>query len=570
LLGLALATAQGLGAALGGPGVWQDGDAPDQVLVLWRASPSSAELGAEAARLGQPAGRGLERLRLDLDASLNAQTLRDTPLILLHHVRLAASGPAAVEAAIAGYRASALVASAEPDPPVHAASCPYPLPLNAGLYAQGAQPGLTDTAWPQAMAAYCAGSVSLVWPITVAVLDSGIEASQPGLGGRVLGTGANFSDDPGGTGDDLGHGTFCAGLIAAGPVAGAGLYGAFLEPAKISLLPVKVLDACGSGDMGGLASGIAFAVQQGARVITMSLEGGQGTDTLEAAVNVARDANVVMVAAAGNDSGTVGYPAAYAPVISVAALDHTDAPASYSNFGKVDLSAPGGDGLCYQSVTTYAGCEPPDFSYGGPSPAGCVQVWSLSALYSLKFCQPFSASHGACGNPDGYALGSGTSFAAPLVAAAAALLLSQDSSRSSMDVYQQLLQSAAPTALGPGFHSSTGWGKLDFEQALNPTFHAPGAVARPGIYNYPNPFNPSADGLTTFNLQLTGQGQATLDIFDAGDQLVRHWELASHAGLQFLSWDGRNGRGQIVANGGYRAVLTQGGARAMAKVAVLQ
>jgi subtilisin family serine protease len=321
--------------------------------------------------------------------------------------------------------------------------------------------------------------------------------------------------------------------------------------------------------MGGLASGIAFAVQQGARVITMSLEGSQGTQTLEAAVNLARDANVVMVAAAGNDSGVVGYPAAYAPVISVAALDHNDAPASYSNAGKVDLSAPGGDGLCYQSGT-YNGCEASSFSYGGPSPAGCVQVWSLSAVYPLKFCQPLSASHGACGNSDGYALGSGTSFAAPLVAAAAALLLSQDSSRSAVDVYQQLLQSAAPTAQGPGFHSRGGWGKLDFEQALNPAYHAPVSVARPGIYNYPNPFSPSADGLTTFNLQLSGQGQATLDIFDAGDQLVRHWNLAGHAGTQFLAWDGRNGRGQPVANGGYRAVLTEGGARAMAKVAVLQ
>ena len=573
MLGLILVTAQALGAAptaaLGQ--AWQPGDAEDQILVLWKAAPSQGTLDSEAARLSRPAGRGLERLRQDLDESTGAQTLRDTPLIGLHHVRLASRGRAAVDAAIAAYRASGLVEVAEADPPVYAASCPYPLPLSAGLYAQGAQPGLTDTAWPQAMAAYCAGGISLASPVTVAVLDTGVEAGQPALGGRVL-AGANFTADPGGSGDNNGHGTFCAGLIAAGPVGGAGIYGAFLEPAKITLLAVKVLDGCGAGDMGGLASGIAYAVQQGARVITMSLEGSQGTEALQAAVNAARDAGVVMVAAAGNNASKAGFPAAYAPVLSVAALDHADAPASYSNYGKVDLSAPGGDGLCYQTGI-YAGsasCEASGFTYSGPSPAGCVQVWSLSFAYPLRFCNPISTSHGACPNSDGYTGGSGTSFAAPLVAAAAALLLSQDPSRSPQDVAQRLLQSAAPTALGPGFHSTTGWGKLDFAAALNPAFQAVASVRQPTLYNFPNPFHPSADGLTTFSAQLTGQGPASLDLFDAAGQLVRHWDLPGRAGMQLQSWDGRNGRGQLVANGGYRAVLLQGGARALAKVAVLQ
>jgi thermitase len=550
---------------------WQDGDAEDQILVLWKPAPSQADLDGEAARLRQPSGRPLERLRQDLDAASGGQILRDTPLIHLHQVRLAATGPAAVNAAIAAYQASGLVEEAEPDPTVHAASCPYPLPLNAGLYAQGAQPGLTDTAWPQAMAAYCAGAITLGTPVLVAEMDTGIEVGQPNLGGRAV-AGANFSSESGGSGDDNGHGTFCAGLIAAGPVSGRGLYGAFLEPAKITVLAVKVLDGCGVGDMGGLASGIAYAVQQGAKVITMSLEGDQGSDALLAAVNAARDAGVVMVAAAGNNSGPAGYPASYAAVLSVAALDHNDEPASYSNFGKVDLSAPGGDGVCYQQAgALYASsCEPSGFSYSGPSPAGCVQVWSLSASFT-HFCSiggfPVVLS---CGNSDGYALGSGTSFAAPVVAAAAALLLSQDPSRSPQDVEQLLLQSAAPTAQGRGFHSATGWGKLDFAQALNPAFHAKASVAQPKIYNYPNPFHPSADGITTFSAQLTGDGQATLDVFDAGGQLVRHWDLPGRAGMQLQAWDGRNGRGQLVANGGYRAVLTQGGARAMAKVAVLQ
>jgi subtilisin family serine protease len=566
-LALILAAPPGAFWGAGSSRAWQAGDAEDQVLVLWKSAPSQNDLDAEAARLRQSPGRAVESLRHDLDAVATARTLRDTPLILLHHVRLAASGPAAVDAALAAYRASGLVESAEPDPQVHAAACPYPLPLSAGLYVQGAQPGLTDTAWPQAMAAYCAGSITLASPITVAVLDTGIEAGQPELSGRVL-AGANFSSDGAATatGDDNGHGTFCAGLIAADPSGGGRLYGAFLDPAKISLLPVKVLDGCGSGDMGSLASAVAYAVQQGARVISMSLEGPQGADALQAAVNAARDAGVVMVAAAGNSSGPVGYPAAYAAVLSVAALDHSDAPASYSNFGKVDLSAPGGDNC----GGYYTECEAAGFPYGGPDPAGCVQIWSLAAAYATKVCSPFSASHGACANADGYAAGSGTSFAAPLVSSAAALLLSQDPGLGPEDVQQRLMQSAAPTALGAGFHGATGWGKLDFDAALNPAFHAKASTRQPKVYNYPNPFRPNLDGRTTFSAQLTGQGAATLDVFDAGGQLVRHWDLAGSAGMVLQDWDGRNGRGSLVANGGYRAVLTQGGARAVAKVAVLQ
>jgi subtilisin family serine protease len=567
-LALILAACPGASPAAGSSRGWKSGDAEDQVLVLWKSAPSRGDLDAEAARLRQPAGRALELLHNDLDAAAAARTLRDTPLILLHHVRLAVPGPAAVDAALAAYRSSGLVESAEPDPAVHAAACPYPMPLNASLYVQGAQPGLTDTAWPQAMAAYCAGSITLASPVIVAVLDTGIEAGQPALSGRVL-AGSNFSNDgaPTATGDDNGHGTFCAGLIAAEPSGGAGIYGAFLDPTLIKLLPVKVLDGCGSGDMGSLASAVAYAVQQGAQVISMSLEGSQGADALQAAINAARDAGVVMVAAAGNaiPPTTAGYPASYAAVISVAALDHTGAPAGYSDFGKVDLSAPGGDNCS----GPYTACEASGFSYSGPNPAGCYQIWSLSAVYGSHFCSP-SGFHAACGNSDGYAAGSGTSFAAPLVSAAAALLLSQDPSLSPEAVQQRLMQSAAPTALGAGFHSATGWGKLDFHAALNPAFHAKAAGPAPKVYNYPNPFRPNLDGRTTFSAELTGQGAATLDVFDAAGQLVRHWDLAGSAGMVLQDWDGRNGRGTLVANGGYRAVLTQGGARAVAKVAVLQ
>ena len=562
-----LAAAGGLGAAAGQG--WRAGDAEDQVLVLWKASPTQADLDAEAARLRRPAGRPLALLRGDLDQAAGARTLRDTALIGLHHVRLAAPGPAAVDAALAAYRASALVASAEADPPLHAASaCELSAP--GPVYQQGLQWDLTATAWPQADQAYCGGAIQLQGQVTVAVLDTGIDAAQSDFpAGRPPVAGANYSSDADAN-DDNGHGTFCAGLIGAVP---GDLSGAFFDWNYLNLLSVKVLNSCGEGDMGGLAEGIVYAVQQHAQVISMSVQGPQGSDALQAAVVAAWQAGAVLVAAAGNDAGPAAYPAAYPNVLSVAALDHLDRAAYYSNRGKIDLSAPGGDGA-------EAGCSSPPL--GAPPfcqgvqasyPAACGgQMWSLAASYNPVLssqCASPGDGHYGCGGT-GAATGSGTSFAAPLVAAAAALLVSQDPSRSNQDVLQRLLQSAAPTAEGAGFHSDTGWGKLDFDQALEPGFHAVATVKQPGIYNYPNPFHPGSDGLTTFSLQLTGDGPARLDLFDAAGQLVRHWDLAGRSGMQLQAWDGHNGRGQLVGNGGYRAVLTQGGARAVAKVAVLQ
>ena len=172
--------------------------------------------------------------------------------------------------------------------------------------------------------------------VTVAVVDTGVMADHPDLSGQVL-TGAHFlhSDDGepvdpgiGGTEDSNGHGTHVAGTIAAKSNNATGIAGA--APGT-HILPVKVLCADGVGVTSDVAEGITWAVDAGADVINVSLGGAADTGE-QAAIEYARDHNVVVAAAGGNDGtgGPASYPAAYstqyANVIAVAATDNAQRP----------------------------------------------------------------------------------------------------------------------------------------------------------------------------------------------------------------------------------------------------
>ena len=189
--------------------------------------------------------------------------------------------------------------------------------------------------------------------VTVAVVDTGVMADHPDMSGQVL-TGAHFlhSDDgepvdpaTGGTEDFNGHGTHVAGTISAKSNNATGISGA--APGA-QILPVKVLCADGGGFTSDVADGITWAVDAGADVINLSLGGGATTGE-EAAIAYARDHNVVVAAAGGNDGagGNASYPAAYstqyANVIAVAATDNANGHPAYGTTGSyLDLAAPGG------------------------------------------------------------------------------------------------------------------------------------------------------------------------------------------------------------------------------------
>ncbi|WP_142057694.1 S8 family serine peptidase [Pseudarthrobacter sp. B4EP4b] len=229
--------------------------------------------------------------------------------------------------------------------------------------------------------------------IKVAVLDSGVATDNPDINPKVVAR-ANFTTSRNNE-DNYGHGTHVAGIVAAFAENGIGVAGVCRE---CTILAGKILSDTGMGSSAGLANGINWAVQNGARVINMSLVVGAST-TLETAVNNAWNAGVVLVAAAGNGGNTsMNYPAAYANVIAVGATDNNDNKASFSSYGPwVDVAAPG------------------------------VSVYSTFPNHRFVLAREYNRSQG-------YDIGSGTSMSSPIVAAAVALAWSANPTASNSAV----------------------------------------------------------------------------------------------------------------------------------------
>jgi subtilisin family serine protease len=258
--------------------------------------------------------------------------------------------------------------------------------------------------------------------VTVAVLDSGV-GPHAALEGRVL-PGRSFvagrsRDD---TADRNGHGTAMAGIIAANVHDHLGTAGV---AQRVRILPVTVLDERGLGTDQDAAQGIAWAVDQGADVINVSLGGEWPSEAMKAAVQYARDKGVVVVAAVGNDGPGVAvrYPAAYPDVIAVGAVDRSGAHLELSNTGpEVDIVAPGASILA------------PDLPYKG-----------IPALDYRTFA--------------------GTSFSTAHVAGVAALLLSFAPGLAPAEV-QRLLEKGAVDVGPPGRDDQTGTGRIDAARSL--------------------------------------------------------------------------------------------------------
>ncbi|TLM73242.1 S8 family serine peptidase [Pseudarthrobacter sp. NamB4] len=174
--------------------------------------------------------------------------------------------------------------------------------------------------------------------VKVAVLDSGVANDNPDIFPKVAAH-ANFTN--GETGDDnYGHGTHVSGIVAATANNTRGVAGTC--PGCI-ILDGKVLNDSGVGSSSGVADAINWAMDNGAKVINISL-GVRASRTLETAVNNAWNKGAVLVAAAGNGGNqTKIYPGAYPNVIAVGATDNNDAKASFSTYGAgwVDVAAPG-------------------------------------------------------------------------------------------------------------------------------------------------------------------------------------------------------------------------------------
>ncbi|MEZ4316044.1 MAG: S8 family peptidase [Myxococcota bacterium] len=176
--------------------------------------------------------------------------------------------------------------------------------------------------------------------VIVAVVDTGVTAVEDLQGTKLL-KGATFVPGTSTAADDQGHGTHVAGTIAQTTNNGIGVAG--VAP-NATIMPVKVLSKWGFGQSAWIASGIDYAVDNGAQVINLSL-GGSYSAVIHNAIKKARAKGVIVVAAAGNSGRRgVGYPGALEETIGVSALGPGGVLAPYSSYGKgVDIAAPGGD-----------------------------------------------------------------------------------------------------------------------------------------------------------------------------------------------------------------------------------
>ncbi len=173
--------------------------------------------------------------------------------------------------------------------------------------------------------------------VKLVVIDTGIDMTHPEFAGILKGgwnaisTAATFNDDNG-------HGSHVAGTIAAKNDK-QGVVG--VAP-QIDLYGVKVLDAAGSGTYDDVIAGMLWAIENKMEVASMSLGAEQGNQALADAVEAMRKSGVILIAAAGNSGGAVGYPAAYPGAIAVAASDMNNKLAPFSSRGPaVAVIAPG-------------------------------------------------------------------------------------------------------------------------------------------------------------------------------------------------------------------------------------
>jgi subtilisin family serine protease len=171
----------------------------------------------------------------------------------------------------------------------------------------------------------------------VAVVDTGVDPSHADLAGRLV-PGYDFVNGDSDPGDDNGHGTAVAGIVAA---AGDNHIGVAGYCWRCRVMPLKVLDANGGGFASDVARAVVWASDKGARVINASLGGPLEDASLAAAAQHAQSRGALLVAAAGNDSSSqVEYPAALPGVVSVGASNPSDALYAFSNQGAA-VAAPG-------------------------------------------------------------------------------------------------------------------------------------------------------------------------------------------------------------------------------------
>ena len=301
--------------------------------------------------------------------------------------------------------------------------------------------------------------------VVVAVLDTGVAyrtagryRRSPDFAAQQFRPGYDFVDGDRFPDDENGHGTHVASTIAEEVNNGIGVTGLAYGA---QIMPVRVLDALGEGDIPTIAAGIRFAARHGAQVINLSFEFGRGLKARDipeilSAVRFADRRGVMIVGAAGNSAAaSLAYPARAPDVFSVGAVTEHLCKARYSNDGAaLDIVAPGGGRDA--DIPSDPDCRP-----GEPRGGDIRQMTFTSGLRQF-------------GLPPGYV---GTSMATPHVSATAALVIASGvlGPAPTPEAIEEHLRATARDLGAPGPDRHYGAGMVDAGAATAPV--APPAPA---------------------------------------------------------------------------------------------
>lgn len=284
--------------------------------------------------------------------------------------------------------------------------------------------------------------------VIVAVCDTGVNASHPDLIGQTVpgfNTAANSSD----TSDVHGHGTWVSGVVAA---AANNLKGGASVAPGARVMTMRITDRTdGYAYFSDMAECVTWAADHGARVANISFGGVPGSSTVESAASYMMSKGGLVVVAAGNDGADKLYPNSIY-MFTAAATDSGDNRASWSNFGAyVDIAAPG------------------------------VGI--------------FTTDRGG-----GYASVSGTSFASPNAAAAAALVMSANPALKPTDV-TSIITNTAKDLGAASWDPYFGWGRVNALAATQLAFNA-----------VPSDKTPPTVAIKTPTANATVQGEVVVDV----------------------------------------------------------
>lgn len=250
--------------------------------------------------------------------------------------------------------------------------------------------------------------------IILAVLDTGVDPNHDELRNKTV-QGRNTNNNSNDTMDRHSHGTHCSGTAAAWGDNARGFAGVSFGGL---VMPMKVLTDGGSGSEAQCGAGMVWAADNGAHVLSMSLQYYTGSTGFRDSVNYAWNAGCILIAAAGNGQGqVVAFPARFDNCRAISATNHNDVLAGFSNYGaQIDVCAPGDN--VYSSVLN-----------------------------------------------NGYAYYSGTSMATPHTSGLAILLWSYDRTLINGEVWE-LIRSTAEDKGPSGWDNRYGWGRINADLAI--------------------------------------------------------------------------------------------------------